>query len=59
MGKVYGLGWRRSTRPHVWIAVTADLGALVMGGVALLLVLFRITIEWRLAVLPKVAAVQA
>jgi hypothetical protein len=39
--------------------VTADLGALVMGGVALLLVLFRITIEWRLAVLPKVAAVQA
>jgi Bacterial inner membrane protein len=30
-----------------WIAVTADIGAAVMGAAALFSILFRVTIEWR------------
>jgi hypothetical protein len=39
-----------------WIAVAADIGALVMGGATLFLVLFRVTIEWRPTVQPPAAA---
>lgn len=43
-----------------WIAVAADIGALVMGGVTLFVVLFRVTIEWRPSVpTPTAAALQA
>jgi hypothetical protein len=39
-----------------WIAVAADIGARVMGGATLFLVLFRVTIEWRPTVQPPAAA---
>jgi Bacterial inner membrane protein len=32
-----------------WIALAADIGAFVMGAVTLFLLLFRVTIEWRVA----------
>jgi hypothetical protein len=43
---------------EAWIALAADIGALVIGGATLFFVMFRVTVEWRVPGVGPVPAVQ-